>query len=391
MKKPESIELFFTTFKKIYYPEYFKDTNGRKFFSYFNKGIKTTVIIESESVNSVVISIFKENKLGNCNKQIIEEIFAHLESEAYMSPVTKDVSLRFGRDESDNIIIDLVDNGYCIIDAEKFRLTRSVQPPFYRSQKMLSLPIPTNVEIEVFLSKFKSKFNLENSNDYILVLAFIIKAIIPKSGANPILILQGLQGTGKTTISKIIKKLVDPTHPLLVAPPKKIDDVIVTAHSSLLLAFDNLSGLNAEMSDLFCRISSGVGFTKRALYSNDKEIIYDISRPVLFNGIDELTTRADFFDRAIIINLSKISKEKRKSESRLDKDFDEDYSYLFSGIVSLISPILKILPTIQETNLPRMTEFARLGIALEHVLNLSQETFLSVFDKNSLEKSEAAF
>lgn len=94
------------------------------------------------------------------------------------------------------------------------------------------------------------------------------------------------------------------------------------------MAFDNLSGLNAEMSDLFCRISSGVGFTKRALYSNDKEIIYDISRPVLFNGIDELTTRADFLDRAIIINLSKITKEKRKSESRLDKDFDEDYSYL---------------------------------------------------------------
>lgn len=111
----------------------------------------------------------------------------------------------------------------------------------------------------------------------------------------------------------------------------------------------------------------------------------------MFNGIDELTTRADFLDRAIIITLAKISNEQRKSEAKLDKDFENDYSDLFGGIICLVSPILKILPTIQDNNLPRMTELARFGIALEKVLELNSGTFLNIFNKNSLEKSDSAF
>jgi hypothetical protein len=145
------------------------------------------------------------------------------------------------------------------------------------------------------------------------------------------------------------------------------------------------------MADYFCRISSGIGFTKRGLYTDDEEKSYDISRPTLINGIDELTTRADFLDRAIIINLAKISTEQRKSESKLDKEFANDYPILFSGIVKLLSPVLKILPEIQDSNLPRMTELARFGIALEQVLGLEKGKFLNVFNKNSLDKSDVAF
>lgn len=266
MTRKESIQLFIETFNNFYNPEYFKDTNGRKYLSYTQNQIIKTIAIKSDAVKNLVISIFKEKKLGDFNKHITEEIIDQLESNAYMSEITKEVFLRFGQDVDDNVIVDLVDNGYCIIGSDGFQLAKSVSTPFHRSQKMLSLPVPRKVNIDVFLDKFKSKFNFENPNDYILVLTFIIKSLVPKSGANPILILQGLQGTGKTTASKIIKNLIDPTHPLLFAPPGNITDIIVTANSSHLLAFDNLSGLNGEMTDLFCRISSGGGHKKGIIF-----------------------------------------------------------------------------------------------------------------------------
>jgi hypothetical protein len=59
----------------------------------------------------------------------------------------------------------------------------------------------------------------------------------------------------------------------------------IAANNSHVLAFDNLSGVSADVADALCRLSTGGGFATRALYSDDEERIFDGQRPVMMASI----------------------------------------------------------------------------------------------------------
>jgi len=362
-------------------PTYFRDFNGRLI----------TTNIKSEQSRSLIISTVFENRLGRLSSNAIESTLDEMYSKAFTSEIVKKVNNRTGKTNTSEVVVDLGDNGFCIINEHGYQIKNSVDIPFHRPNKMVSLPLPKSVSLSEFLGKFKSLFNFELPDNYLLALAFILKSYLTDSGAYVILVLQGSQGVGKTTSSNNIKKMIDPTCPLLFSPPSCQNDLLTIAHSSHLLAFDNISYINAEMADYFCRLSTGGGVIKRGLYTDDEERSYDIMRPMLFNGIDELTGRADFLDRAVVITLKKLLDQNRKSESKLKESFDKDYPYLMGGIFTLLSLVLKELPNVREENLPRMTEFARIGIAMEKVLKLEEGSFLTTYRNNINEKSENAF
>ena len=83
--------------------------------------------------------------------------------------------------------------------------------------------------------------------------------------------------------------------------------------------FDNLSELSEGCSDMLCRSVSGYGFSKRELYTNDDDVIYNIKRTIGINGINLTATKPDLLERSILIALERISTENRKQESEIDQ------------------------------------------------------------------------
>ena len=96
----------------------------------------------------------------------------------------------------------------------------------------------------------------------------------------------------------------------------------VAANNSHLLAFDNLSGLPAWLSDALCRIASGGSFAVRQLYTDDEEVLFKAARPTLLNGIEDIIGRSDLADRAIFLTLGPIAEEQRRSETELWREFE---------------------------------------------------------------------
>jgi hypothetical protein len=131
--------------------------------------------------------------------------------------------------------------------------------------------------------------------------------------------------------------------------------------------------------------------SKRSLYTNHDEVVYDIQRPCLFNGIDEPTTRPDFADRSIFLELNPFKPGERMGEIALEKKMVEDFPVIFGGICTLISQVLKILPNIPDKDLPRMTGFAQIGIALERAIGLPEGTFLKIYGQNIQDHIESQF
>ena len=55
----------------------------------------------------------------------------------------------------------------------------------------------------------------------------------------------------------------------------------------------------------------------RSLWTNNEEVIFNASRPIILNGIGDIITRPDLAARALFIGLEVIPDADRKSESKL--------------------------------------------------------------------------
>ncbi|MGZ3726845.1 MAG: hypothetical protein ACXWQQ_13650 [Pseudobdellovibrio sp.] len=315
-------------------------------------------------------------------KYAFEDLQSYFLGEAYDCPVKRDVRIRSGR-VSDTVIVDLCDhNGTCaMIHPGRVEYTTVSPIPFLRPLKQEPFPLPRKPKIKDFLKLFKKWQNLKNENDSLLILAWIITTLIG-GHAYPILILTGGQGSGKTTFSIRLRKLVDPTSTMLQTAVKDPRDFHALVSNSFLVSFDNLSGISNVISDLLCAASTGGTVIIRELNTTIDEICVNIHRPIILNGIDDPTSRQDFQDRSIFIETKYISEDDRESESTLQTDFDNIYPDLIGGIFELISLVLLELPKVRTKGLKRMTEYSRIGIALERVLGLPDGFFMKVLNQN---------
>ena len=84
----------------------------------------------------------------------------------------------------------------------------------------------------------------------------------------PLLELIGEQGSAKSVTQSLLRRLIDPSAVELRSAPKSTEDVFVGAAGGWLLAYDNVSHLNADLQDTLCRIATGATHATRKLYTN---------------------------------------------------------------------------------------------------------------------------
>ncbi len=128
------------------------------------------------------------------------------------------------------------------------------------------------------------------------------------------LVLHGEQGSAKSTLVRILRALIDPNTAALRAAPRDERDLVIAARNSWCLALDNLSHLPDWLSDALCRLATGSGFATRELYTDAEETIFAAQRPIVLNGIEELATRGDLLDRALLLYLPAIPEAQRHDE-----------------------------------------------------------------------------
>src|SRR5262249_25369043 len=120
----------------------------------------------------------------------------------------------------------------------------------------------------------------------------------------------------------------------------------------------------------------------RELYSDAEEVILDAQRPVILTSIEDLATRGDLLDRAVILTLPPIPERRRLPESDLWPEFERLRPQLLAALLDALSGALARLPNIRLERLPRMADFALLGVAAEQALGWSRGAFLDAYRDN---------
>jgi hypothetical protein len=248
--------------------------------------------------------------------QALRDAVNLLEAEAQFNSPCQSVFIRFARSQKE-IYIDLANKGWeqiRITEKECSVISANESPVrFVRTPGMMTLPRPVFGEPLTELWDF---LNVEHEGDRVLIVSWLIGAMRPE-GPFPILILQGEQGTAKTTTARLLCNLIDPSFVTSRSLPRSERDLAISANKVWVLSFDNLSGLKASLSDAFCRISTGGGLATRTLFTDDSEKTFRLNRPLILNGISDIATRHDLADRSLIVTLPPIPEDKRRTEREI--------------------------------------------------------------------------
>ena len=202
------------------------------------------------------------------------------------------------------IYIDLCnEDGQCVkVTAEGWSVLDEPPVFFVRSKDMGPLPIPVR---NAGIRALRPFLNVASDDEFRLIVAWLVYSLRPK-GPFPLLYLRSGQGSGKTSMSRVIRDLVDPANSELSSPPKDDRDLAVMAQHSYVVAIDNASSLTSWLSDALCRMCTGSTLKTRALYTNDDLVTLRMYCPVIVNSIEDSIGREDLRDRSIVIDLPRL-------------------------------------------------------------------------------------
>lgn len=232
--------------------------------------------------------------------------------------------------------------------------------------------------------------NLRHSADQLLLLVYFVVALLPDI-ARPVIVIAGGQGAAKTTLLRLVKWLLDPSRLRTLTPPANVPEWVQQASHHYAVCLDNLSTMPAWLSDALCRACTGEAFSKRALYTNDEDILYEFRRVVGLSGVNLVMDRPDLLDRSIIFTLDRVPDDERRDETTFWAEFEE----ALPGILGAMFEALSKAMTIRETsprpsNMPRLADFYLWGLAVTEALGLPPEQFQAAFQANVDRQNEEA-
>lgn len=340
--------------------ELFHDTDGQAYATFVVDDHRETWPVGSKGFQGWLRQMFYLREQRGASNAAIQDAIATIEGKARFDGVEQSVYVRVAELE-DRIFIDLCDSSWRAIEVtpEGWRVTSNPPVRFVRSHGMLALSAPLPGDAHALFSHLNVA-----TQDQPLVLGWLI-AVMRPHGPYPVLVLQGQQGTAKSTTAEALRSLIDPSRAMLRTAPRSERDLMLAAKNGWVIALDNLSSLRPWLSDALCRLTTGSGLSTRELYTNTEEVIIEAQRPIILNGIHDIATRQDLIDRALVIQLEPIRSADRKTKDDFWRCFDLAKPSIVGGLLDRLSRSLRKLPSTHLPVLPRMADFALAAVAAE--------------------------
>ena len=360
--------------------ELFHAADGTAYASLRIENHTETWPTKSKSFRDFLALLFYRTNESVPNAQAVHAAIMTLDGEARFEGKQQDVRVRVAEADG-NIYLDLGGTDWTVVEisSDRWRLIRNPPVRFRRPGGLGALPIPSSGgELKDELRPF---LNVADEHEFVLATAWLVTAIRPK-GPYPILYIVGEQGSAKSTTTKLIRRLIDPNKAELRTPPRDERDLQIAANNGHVVALDNISRLDHWLSDAMCRLATGGGLATRELYTDAEEVIFDAQRPQLMNGIEEVATRGDFMERAIVITLPPIPDTARQDEQTFWAAFAEAQPRILGALLDAASAALRNESSTQVAKKPRMADFCLWSVAAEQAMGFTAGAVLKAYEAN---------
>ncbi|WP_396912474.1 ATP-binding protein [Mycolicibacterium sp.] len=260
--------------------------------------------------------------------------------------------------DSEGTVIRIVNGRWSIVDTA---------PVLFRRTRLTGqIDLPYNGERD---AQKLWEFVRIDPADRPVLLAWLVAVLILVDAPHPILALLAEQGAAKSSITRCLVDLVDPSSVPLRKAPRDEDSWVIAAAASWVVALDNLSGsLQQWLSDCLCRASTGDGSVRRALYTDSDVSVISFRRCVIFNGVDVTIEAGDLAERIAAADLTRIEEGARRAEADIAAAWEQARPAIMGSLLDLAAKVHELLPTVKVDKLPRMADFALVLAAVDQVM-----------------------
>ena len=364
--------------------EFFKDEYGSTFAVIKTQDHKEVISLENSKFKQWLSKLFYDsNGKKVAGSDAVNSAIQVLQAKASFEGRTIPLPLRVSSSRDKNTIYyDLTDEKWRTvkISNEGWSIVTDGEPLFNRFNQTKQVQPSRSYDPNIF-EEFLDLANVKGKDQRLLLKVCIISMFVPDI-PRVILVLHGEKGSAKSTLQSLIKKIVDPSKPTLLTMNRDKNEFIQQAAHNHLLCFDNTEDISKWISAEICKASTGVGMTKRRLYTNDEDYVYEYKRCISINGINVNLTEADALERSLLIELERISRKDRKSESVILDQFEKMRPQLLGYIFDTLSKALQIKGIVKLNDSPRMADFAFWGEAISRAMEHEPFEFTTAYYKN---------
>lgn len=340
--------------------------------------------IESKKFELYLRKLFFERQNRTIpSQEALNSAIKQLESMAVFDGHTETIHLRVAwGQQNQEIIYDLTndDHEYVIINQEGWYITKNPEKVFVRFNQTPQV-IPSKEYPADILDRLLDLFHIIDPQHRILTKVWIIScfiADIPRTIND----VHGEKGAAKSTFCAFIKRLIDPDTLELLTLPKDPDTLVQQLHHNYLAIYDNLKHVPYWLSDDLCRAATGIGNSKRKLFTDEDDIIRKYRRCIMVNGIVNVLEEPDFLDRSVMTELARIPTENRRELAQVEAEFEAMRPKLLGYIFDTLVKALKIKPALNLQNLKRMADFEAWGEAISLAMGNRPGLFREAYDAN---------
>jgi len=308
----------------------------------------------------------------------VKDAMAQLEGIALFRGQVAPPAIRVGG-MRDQIWIDLGDEdwGTVRVTAEGWRPEEQMpQVAFVRGTAMQALPKPIRGGS---IQGLRRVLNVQPA-DFVLCVGWMLQAL-NSVGPYPVGWVCGPSEAGKSTVTRMLGRTVDPNSLQIRRATRKSDDLLIAARNNWTICIDNMSYMTGDLSDLFCTLSTGIATGTRKHYTDDEEHGFEVERPVIINGIPtELIERGDLASRSICFQVLPISV--RKTDDELESEFLEMWSGVFGALLDGLVAGLRDQRSIKVDYPARLMDFERFAEAGCRAMGFGEWEFVEAYAAN---------
>ena len=304
--------------------ELWRSQFGEAYATVDANGETKSVMVEGEEFSDWLLGLWRARFEGSVlmPPQVLAGVVRQSAAIARTESPQHNINYRMAMDEDGSRWLDLGrDDGSAVRwDAEGWKVVEKPMAKFMRGSGDIALPVPCRNPDLNGLDPLWDLINV-GPRDRCLIAGWLLSAMradAPCFGLN----LHGAQGTAKSTATKILRRILDPSPG--PTQPLEEDDVNALALTFLdqwIPCFENVSHLENKVQDTLCRLTTGMGMKNRKLYSDNTMVTYNIRRPWIINGINNVCTRDDLAQRSIPVELMAIPAADRLMETELEEEF----------------------------------------------------------------------
>lgn len=333
----------------------FKDYVRRKYYLSRKETISTQVLDSN-------LGIFNAKAKYECDKYPLFHRVASVDGVVYYD---------LCNDAGEIIKID--DNGWSFVDSSKV-------PYLF---KVGSSQPQVRPEQGGDLKSFLELVNIKNPESQMLLLSTLPVRLL-RDIHQAIVYIHGPAGSAKSTLTKMVKDLLDPSSGGISMPISKVEDAIPLLNQTWVFANDNITKIDDNMSNFLCVVATGAESSRRTLFKNSDLTVFELKNPVYLNGINIDAYRSDLMSRILTFKTDAMTFEKKINEEEMREKYLELKPYLLGALFDTLSKAMKIKKEMNRKTAFRMTDFSLWGAACAEVLGYGADAFERAIRKETI-------